>query len=274
MFESLADLYRRSEVLKPDGFAPALADSCRNRAACWAGCGDRRGRSARVHGQNGEDGSIFFPWVGADYRPGGVCVVGWNINHGGEDWFPLTEEHVIATASRAKLAKGDYTVWGSMFAYRSMSAAAAVNDALGGAEPVEKPRPQDLFAYFARVARIQAVKCAPLENRSNPTSEMNRLCPPAFLAEELAILKPRALIVFGEAAKEGVLSVLREMDPHPHWSTKTTDGCGRRESNTPWGPLDLFSMWHPSYARWQTAQRSLISSLVANPLTSAGGARG
>lgn len=267
MFDALASVYHGEGVLRTDGYAPALVDNCVDGGACWKGCRDRVSRGAKVHGLPGEDGSIFFPWIGLNYRPGGVCVAGWNLNHGGKDWYPLTEEHVIAIESRKKLANGHRRVWGSLFAYRSMSAAAAVHDTLRGKAPVLDSRPQDLAGYFDDIARVQVVKCSPLDDRSNPSSEMNANCPPRFLLAELNILKPRVLIVFGGAAKEAALRAIRTIDSvGPHWPHKTSGGYGRRESQVGWGRLDVLSMWHPTYARWPHALATLIADLAAHPL--------
>lgn len=255
-----------------DGFASALADRCPNQTTCWQGCRDRVSRKAKLHGLPGEDGSIFFPWIGLNYRPGGICLAGWNLNHAGSDWFPLTEEHVIARASRKKLANGHRKVWGSLFAYRSICAAAAVHDALRGAEPVAPRRPEDAAGYFDEIARVQTVKCAPRGDRSNPTSAMNANCPPTFLLAELEILQPRVLIIFGRAAREAALIALRALDQDdPRWSHKTSGGYGRRQSRAPWGPLDLLGLWHPTYAQWPHAFQTMIADLAADPLHPAAG---
>lgn len=268
MFNELASVYHDIGVLSGDGFAGTLAERCPNRETCWEGCWDRVSRDAKVRGLPGEDGSIFFPWIGLNYRPGGVCVAGWNLNHAGSNWFPLTEEHVIARASRKHLAGGHRKVWGSLFAYRSMSAAATAHDALRGKEPVAVSRPEDLVGYFDAIARVQTVKCAPRGDRSNPTSAMNANCPPTFLLKELMILRPRVLLVFGEAAREAALTAIRTLDQSGarHWSPKTSGGYGRRQSRVPWGPLDLLSMWHPTYARWPQALKTMISDLADHPL--------
>lgn len=267
MFKRLASVYHNIGVLTSDGFASALADRCPNHATCWQGCRDRVSRKANLHGLPGEDGSIFFPWIGLNYRRGGICVAGWNLNHAGSDWFSLTEEHVIARASQKKLANGHRKVWGSLFAYRSICAAAAVHDALRGTEPVASPRPEDVAGYFDEIARVQTVKCAPRGDRSNPTSAMNANCPPTFLLAELKILQPRVLIIFGGAAREAALIALRALDQaDPHWSHKTSDGYGRRQSQAPWGRLDVLGLWHPTYARWPHAYKTMISDLAGDPL--------
>jgi uracil-DNA glycosylase len=96
---------------------------------------------------------------------------------------------------------------------------------------------------------------------------MNVECPPRFLLAELQILRPRVLIVFGGAAREGVLSALRTIDKaEPNWSHPTRSGYGRRESQVSWGPLDVLGMWHPTYARWPHALTALIDDLTARPL--------
>jgi uracil-DNA glycosylase len=106
-----------------------------------------------------------------------------------------------------------------------------------------------------------------LGDRSNPSSAMNANCPSRFLLAELRILRPRVLIVFGAAAREGALSAIRTIDEaEPHWPHKTRSGYGRRESRVEWGPLDVLGMWHPTYARWPDALQALIADLAAHPL--------
>jgi hypothetical protein len=70
MFDALARLYHDNGVLTVDGFAGTLADTCPSRETCWAGCEERVSRDADVGDLPGEDGSIFFPWIGAHYGRG------------------------------------------------------------------------------------------------------------------------------------------------------------------------------------------------------------
>ena len=238
-FHELAGVYREAGVVRADGFAPALVDCCPHCEACWSGCEDRVSRGANVHNLPGQDGAIFFPWLGLNYRPGGVCVVGWNLNNRGDDWFPLTEEHVIARASRSELEKGRRKVWGSLFAYRSVSAAACAHDSLHGVEPIVNRRAADVAGYVDAIARAQAVKCAPLGARSNPSPAMNDNCPPTFLRAELQILKPRVLVVFGAPLAKPRCT---RSEPSKHTrrrghgderrlrATPITDGVGTRRS--------------------------------------------
>jgi hypothetical protein len=271
LFDQLARLYVRNSVLTSEGFAPALVDNCPHRSVCWGGCEARASRKANVHGLPGDDGSIFFPWIGRNYRPGGVCVAGWNLNHGGKDWHPLIAESVITSTYRAAMARGRHKAYRSMFGYRSLSAAAAVHDVLHGAEPVGRPRPKDLAGCFDDMARVQTVKCAPLGNRSNPSGAMNAECPSTFLLGELQILRPRALIIFGGSALVAALKAIRTLDVDPpRWCPESDGGYGRRESLAPWGRLDVIAMWHPSYARWPRAQEALIADLTSHPMTAAG----
>ena len=266
MFHELAGLYHRAGVLSDNGFAPALASLCPHRRGCWQDC-TRLGDDGTQLSEDCDDGSIFFPWIGREYREGGVCVVGWNLNHRGHHWFGLAEEWVIARRSAAALGNGSSTVDGSRFAYRSMAAAAAVREAMRGVSPVARPRPSALATELEHVARVQAVKCSPRGHRSNPSNAMNHACPPFFLANELRILKPSALIVCGLVTRDAALPAIRDLDidDKRSWLRKTTRGYGRRQSMTAWGPLDVFVMWHPSYTRWPEAQSALIEDLAAHP---------
>lgn len=271
MLAALAQIYEREGVLT-DGFATALADSCPDAANCWNECRDRISREATIDLGPGQDGSIFLPWVGEEYRPGGACVVGWNLNHTGEEWFTLLEEFVIADHDRARLGAGyRENEWHSVFAYRSLASALAIADSIVGVDPVDQPAPQALAAGMARIARAQAVKCAPLGDRSNPSPEMNLRCPERFLVQELEVLRPRALLVLGDKPLDPVVDAIERRGDFSDfaWTKKFRGGYGRGICSTPWGkPLTLFATWHPTYARWPSAHGQLVADLHDHPVVS------
>jgi hypothetical protein len=266
----LASRYASEGVL--DGsYARALVDHCPDAAHCWRGCADRASRRATILEAPADDGSIFLPWVGEAYRRGGVCYAGWNINHDGSEWYGLLEELVLVDADRQTLS-GDHKQnrWGSRFAYRSMASVAAVVDSQLGHEPLEEPAADVLAPYTRHVCRVQAVKCVPLGNRSNPSREMDQRCPRRFLLPELEVLRPNALVIFGDRPLNAIVDAMesngwKSFDWHPKFS----GGYARGSTRSPWGQwLTIFAVWHPAYSGWPAAHAKLVSDLRRRPVGS------
>jgi hypothetical protein len=250
-----------------DAKAPALHDCCPDAAACWAGAEHRVSHKARLEG-DGEDGSIFWPFIGRDYRPGGVCIVGWNINHDGTEWYGVQEEFVIADRNRERLARGVRADEHSMFAYRSLAAGTAVADSLDGRNPADDPDPTTLADGMQRLARLQAVKCVPLGDRSNPEEAMTSRCPQRCLVQELDILGPSALVILGADALNGVCDALEtdDRDTWIDWQRKFDGGYARGTRTSSSGELTILGLWHPSYAGWPGCYERMIDDLRQTPL--------
>jgi hypothetical protein len=82
----LSTIYGGHGVLA-DGFAPALQECCPSAPECWARAAQRRQPVIAANCGSGQNASIFWPWVGENYRRGGVCLVTLNLNHAEGDWW-------------------------------------------------------------------------------------------------------------------------------------------------------------------------------------------
>ena len=109
MLASLASIYEEQGVLREH--ALALHDSCADCNHCWKGDEYSIGAGGTIDpdAPAGENGSIFWPWIGRDYATGGVCLVGLNLHHDWKWWSPMLEEFVISSNTRAELEKGRRT---------------------------------------------------------------------------------------------------------------------------------------------------------------------
>jgi hypothetical protein len=258
----LSPLYEENGVLC-DGFAAALQDCCPSAERCWARAADRRQPTFRAEHGFGENGSVFWPFIGDQYDEGGLCVVSLNLNNArGKSWAGLPEEYRIAQRVLARWAEGKKTVWHrSAFHWRLVASAHAVLASLDGAEPVSAPTLEQTTAALHRLARIQAVKCAPRHGRSYPTSSMRRECPGRFATHELDVLSPSAIVAMGKDAAEAVRRVatveLRESAP------VYSRGVMWRGDRT----IDVFFLPHPSArgSLWRRGQDAHVTSLRASP---------
>ena len=110
LLAALSGLYRRREVLARDGRGCPLDRCYESGDVCWAGTGadEHPGRTAADPRE--PDGSIFRPWIGAHYRPGGLCVVAMNLNLDTEepelDWWEMTIEYAISAHTAEYLGAG------------------------------------------------------------------------------------------------------------------------------------------------------------------------
>ena len=131
--------------------------------------------------------------MGEQYKPAGVCMVSLNINNAekkDDGWWTIGVEYAIAETAIKVLEQGGYRPHRSWFAYRSMATALAVLVSVDGHDPVEQPTPQEAAAAYERVARVQAIKCSPTHNRSQPTKAMQVNCPERFARRERNCSRP------------------------------------------------------------------------------------
>jgi hypothetical protein len=261
---ALEAIYERNEVLA-DGFAPALQRSCPSCGVCWDGAAHRRQPETPADVGDGENASIFWPWVGKHYRRGGVCIVSLNINHAEAGWWSIAVEYAIAGAMIESFEAGDRTPFGrSLFSWRLLCTANAVVASLDGRTPTHEPDTVERAAdVLERISRVQAVKCAPLGDRSYPTDAMRVQCPERFALRELEVLQPGVLVALGNDAFEAV-QLLR--DEGAVWVEKT-DHFQRGALELPHGDVAVLWLYHPnSHGLWKQGQVDLVASLRARPL--------
>jgi hypothetical protein len=200
---------------------------------------------------------MFMPWVGPAYQLGGVCVVGLNLRYGGGD-RPMGSEYRIAAHQDVRLREGR-NPHGSRWARSTMAGAIAVLRAGAGGAVTDDADDDELADTLARTARLQAVKCSPAGGRSSPTAAMQRNCPARFLAAELEVLRPGALLVYGRAAANAVarIGTLELVDDQRRFQRATVRADG-------WHG-EAFMLTHPAHGSWYPAQRALLASLAAKP---------
>ena len=116
--------------------------------------------------------------------------------------------------------------------------------------------------------RLQAVKCSPRTQRSrrDPRGAMDRLCPPRYLRQELALLRPGTVIAFGYPPWTALdaLAVRHEESiggEHFARARMQIDGLA----------FELFWLQHPSGRgdRWKQSLSLLLDELRARPAGSA-----
>jgi hypothetical protein len=262
-------LVRISEIYASQGVlgrraAPPLHERCPDAASCWRDIDPAaRPSGGKNLGFSGDRaGAIAWPWIGRRYRRGGVVLVGLNLRL---EWTESTVaiEYLIADADRAQFHAGrrqsDYR---SNFAYRSMCAAAAIIASRDGGVPMSAPSPQSLGAVMDQVARVQLVKCNPNSEvafRGAPSAQMCRRCPLRFLFQELKVLQPGALVIFGQDAFDAVSE-----HGGVRWRRNRGYFCRGTFDFADAAP-ELFWLPHPSGSTWSRGYPTFIRSLRSRP---------
>lgn len=233
----------------------ALCDVCMHAEGCWATL-DRKARRRPTAVWYRENGGIVLPWVGRRYERGGVAVIGINPNIAGTDYTSLllehgiSWEHYISTFQAGKLREGR-----SSFGGCAMRTAGLLLDELDG-RPIEDrgENPLELVDVVHRTARLQAVKCVPKRAKSEPSREMIERCPSFLFADELAILRPSRIVMFGAPARDAMQEMLGYQSPagrlgHVRYGDLTGDGWSAR----------VFALAHPNAwdGAWDRSFRAL-----------------
>ena len=240
--------------------APALHERCPDAEACWKQLPvDARPRHRDSWGfAQDRAGSIVWPWVGRRYQTGGVAVAGLNLRTSWEE-ASVALEYMIAENDRKQFVEGRRrSRKRSDFAYRSMSAAAAIIASREEEKLRSDPSPDSLVTVMDQVARVQLVKCNPsadVVDRGSPSATMCERCPDRFLLAELEVLEPSVLVMFGYDA-------FRAMNNRSEvrWRSQR-DYFARGTWASPGQEAELFWLPHPAGSQWSYGYDSLIRSL-------------
>jgi len=261
----LQSLYAANDVLV-DETARALHRCCPSCEICWATLADRRPPVLPADPGPGDFGSIFWPWIGKQYRRAGVCIVTTNINAAELDWWSLAEEYGIGDAVAETCAAGERRPFGSSdFFWNLLSTAHAVLTSLDGGHPAERPPTvEEAGLAHERISRVQAIKCSPLlQASSDLPAPMRHQCPPRFAVPEIELLRPGVLVAMGQPAFETV-QMLHESGVD--WAEDQRFMRGKLDAS--YGKVDVLWLHHPASRRgeWAEGQALLVRSLRARPL--------
>ena len=258
-------------MLDRGGQACALDRCCDSREVCWRGPPPDAHPGRTAADPREPDGSIFWPWIGAHYRPGGLCVVATNLNLYNDapedDWWDMTVEYSISAHAVEYLGAGRKASpeWKySPAGYRMAASAAAVLSAWEGHRPLAdiEPDPRTLSGFIEHIARVQAIKCSPRgSGAGQPTSAMGGQCPPRYLHSELALLRPGGVPALGAAARRGI-----EAGDEPVLTVdEPAFACGTVAVADQ--QAEYYWLAHPINRQggWARGQRALVDYLTVHP---------
>jgi len=241
---------------------PALHTVCPAAQECWSRIpSSKRPSGIGQFDARSEKGCMFLPWAGPRYRRGGVCVLGMNLRYAGEDW-EFAMEHRIAldpSGGQEQSLRVGRRAHRSYWSRGTMRDAAAVLRSWRGEAHLETQEPSELVDALLSTARVQAVKCSPIEGRSSPEPAMSRNCPPRYLRMEVDVLRPAVMLSYGGPA-HGALRELGELAVE-----EDVRGFRRGTMRHAGGAFTVFLLTHPAHGGWHAAHHALVVSLVARP---------
>lgn len=209
----------------------------------------------------------IWPWIGEHYEIDRVVLLTLNFRSG-DDEATVALEYLAAKHALSSL-EANYKrdpKWNSTSTYGFLATAAAVLASLGDEGPMVEPEPESLYemATTERVARVQLVKCRPVDppvSGGAPSPAMCDLCAPRFLWKELDVLRPGVLVAFGDDAFKAL-----DARDEVKWRCGTDHCRGTLHYDSDRRTILLW-LWHPSrVGKWKQSQRALVRSLERKPL--------
>ena len=249
--QAIGDFYASRGLLERSASRP-LYEACVCGPECWNG-------AAATEVPRPEEAGISLPWIGPAYSKHRVAILAINfVAYGG-----LWANWEIKARELHGLRAGAKKVHNSDFAYAIASYASAVIASLDDQdlEGHGLPTPEEGARALAGCSFLQAVKCAPLRERSIPFEEMTLNCPREYLLDEVCLLRPSTLIVLGDWPLQRLRTLCRSHD----WDHT-------RELDRGWIELggqriDVVGCYHPGYRGWRRSFNALIRSLQEAPAT-------
>ena len=186
-----------------------------------------------------------MPWVGRNYFENRVLLLGLNF----DNWGGLEAHYWICESHEEEQLAGKRGKDGRPFGRGAMLYLRVVLNGLKQ-KPIPDENPAEisneaLGELWEYCAFLEAVKCAPGTERSNPTKTMMSNCPPFLLLKELEILRPSLILVFGRSQLRDVVRDLMVVpdgrfgqEQGPHLERDLASIGGRH--------VELISLNHPS----------------------------
>lgn len=236
-------LYEREDLLK-DGRAEPLFRACADCRSCWSGDVPRPAP---------DKGEIAVPWIGPGYLESGICAVAINLNKYsplGANWW-IVRGHIYDRLGRGSRRNFEYRVGQYLAAIRKSQQGISVRS--------ENLDPHAGAQGWLDCAFLEAVKCSPDRGVSRPTETMWANCPPRYLTDELAILKPRLILAIGVPVGRWIRELLTVR------VSEESHGFVRGAGSVSGKPVEVICLNHPSFGHWRSSREGLLGSLASHP---------
>jgi len=205
--DELMNIYQYKNILL-NGNEVFLHDNCIYSDKCW----NEKSKLKRGKQWN----KISFPYIGEKYGEegnGDLMCIGLNLNeYGGKTaHYELLNGNIdhlgvikYLELGKVKIDFNNPKYGGTIFWHRLAVYSNIIlngNISLKGNvtslnDPLEKK--SITSSIFEKIVFLEAIKCSPKGNKSNPEPEMINYCPEYILFKEIEILKPKIIIFLGK----------------------------------------------------------------------------
>ncbi|MEI6748336.1 MAG: uracil-DNA glycosylase family protein [Bacteroidota bacterium] len=192
-----------------------LEKKCKHSTSCWRGIVDRMWNDdfEGQYDKNEEyEAHLSVPWIGESYDVSKLLVVGINLYDYGGYWAQrMFVEGAITQIldGRRRIKTGNPKYPGTFYWHRIPAYAVAILEKADLMKPIweddQFPSKEDTANAFEFIAMTNSIKCSPKtlpqikNDRSKPTRDMWENCPRFILREEIEILKPEKILIFGNS---------------------------------------------------------------------------
>jgi hypothetical protein len=229
-----------------------LYKNCPNAKHCWNPCEIPVLENGSI--DESERTKIPHPWIGEKFQELKLLCLGINMNdHGGfSACHNLIEEAREELKYRTKIRFGcDYKDYKGTFLFHRMGMyAALIAQSAGITMQLDSktglPTQEEVIRAFDFIAYTNHVKCSPTnKERSKPSWQMWEHCGSFILKDELAMLKPKILLVFGTSDNDWWLSE-KVFDPNSVQIKSTLGQVQIKQASLGGQPIKLIVVPHTS----------------------------
>lgn len=193
--ETFRQLYKSLNLIDDENKLVTLHKDCPFSCECWKKAKDRMPAS--------NDGfwTVTRPYIGDHYSDLKLLVFGENFNEYGSYYgaLKLITEAKKQLKTSKKITFKSSTYKGTIFYHRiALYAHAIVQIENLFESQSEHPTPQKIAQSLNYIAFTNHVKCSPIGNNSEQTTEMWDNCGNFILKNEIKIMKPKIILVAGK----------------------------------------------------------------------------
>jgi hypothetical protein len=186
----------------------SLQNDCKFCSRCWNGIDDRKwsDKDLMAFGVEEKPINIYAPWIGKYYNELKILALGINMNHyGGFNALSYLVDGAITQLAQGKrkINFGNKEYKGTFYYHRLPAYATIFLEASGMIEENRingYPDKKDVIKAFDYIAITNSIKCSPRGGKSEPTHQMWNNCPGYILRQEIEILKPKVVLIFGKTS--------------------------------------------------------------------------
>jgi hypothetical protein len=195
--KNIEEFYKQNHLLI-NGEDVLLHENCKFKDDCW--------KKQAIQEHASDWNRIAFPYIGDEYD-GFICI-GINLNEcggknalseliNGNDKHLGVKKYLEKRCKRIKFNHSPYPgtiLWHRIGVYANI----ILNN------EITPDHGKNLSDIYNKIAFLEAIKCSPKNNRSEPEGKMPENCPGHIMKKEIELLKPKIMLLLGSTASPSI----------------------------------------------------------------------